>query len=132
LNDRFVSETADLWFGRRIGVFFSALEIPFPGNGDRRRRRLSSNGELARRKSEHLVLAGPFRRQVGEADNSHAMREPSFDRRLDEVGREEGKRDRHVDLADAAAVSRRDAFRIRSRIGDEFIEPTTPAGNRCD
>jgi hypothetical protein len=51
------------------------------------------------------------------------MREPSFDRRLDEVGREEGKRDRHVDLADAAAVSRRDAFRIRSRIGDEFIEP---------
>jgi hypothetical protein len=34
------------------------------------------------------------------------MREPSFDRRLDEVGREEGKRDRHVDLADAAAVRR--------------------------
>ena len=86
-----------------IDAFFSALEIPFPGNGGPRRRRLGSNGELARRKSEHLVLAGPLSRQVREADNSHAMREPSFDRRLDEVGREEGKRDRHVDLADAAA-----------------------------
>jgi hypothetical protein len=50
-------------------------------------------GELVRRKSEHLVLAGPFSRQVGEADNSHAMREPSFNRHLDEVGRGEGKRD---------------------------------------
>jgi hypothetical protein len=56
LNDRFVSQTADLRFGRRIGAFFSALEIPFPGNGDRRRRRLGSNGELARRKSKHLEV----------------------------------------------------------------------------
>ena len=90
-------------FGRRIGAFFSAPEIPFPGNGDRSRQRLGSNGQLLGRKPEHLVLAGPLGRQVGEADYSHAMRKPSFDRRLDEVGREEGKRDRHVDLADAAA-----------------------------
>jgi hypothetical protein len=55
LNNRFVSETADLWFGRRIGVFFSALEIPFPGNGDRRRRRLSSNGEPSSNLSEWLL-----------------------------------------------------------------------------
>jgi hypothetical protein len=34
LYDRFVTETADLWFGHRIGFFFSALKIPFPGNGD--------------------------------------------------------------------------------------------------
>jgi hypothetical protein len=33
LYDRLVSETADLWFGGRIDAFFSALEIPFPGNG---------------------------------------------------------------------------------------------------
>jgi hypothetical protein len=60
------------------------------------------------------------------------MRKTSFDRSLDEVGREEGKRDCHIDLADAAAVSRRDAFRLRSRIGDEFIEPAAAAGNRGD
>ena len=72
LCDRLVSETADPWLGRRIGAFFSGLEIPFPGNGDRSRQRFGSNAELLRRKPEHLVLAGPFGRQVGEADYSHA------------------------------------------------------------
>ena len=132
LYDRLVSETADPWFGRRIGVFFSGQEIPFPGNGDRSRQRLDSNGQLWGRKPEHLVLAGPFSRQVGEADNSHAMRKASFDRRLDEVGGEEGEGNRHVDLADAAAVSCGDAFRLRSRIGYEFIEPMTPSCDRCN
>jgi hypothetical protein len=30
LYDRFVSETADLWFGATYWPFFSALEIRFP------------------------------------------------------------------------------------------------------
>ena len=34
---------------------------------------------LLRRKAEHLVLSGPFRRQVGEASDAHAMREPASD-----------------------------------------------------
>jgi hypothetical protein len=89
--DYAVSETAALWLGGRFGAFVSGLKIPFPGNGDCRRQRLGSNGELLRRKSEQLVLAGPFSRQVGEAGNSHAMRKASFDRSLDEVGREEGE-----------------------------------------
>jgi hypothetical protein len=122
LYGRLVSEPADLGFGRHIGAFFSGQEIPFPGNGDRSRQRRGSKGELSRRKPEHLVLAGPFGRQVGKADYSHAMRKASFDRRLDEVGREEGERDRHVDLADAAAVARRDACRIRRGVRDELIE----------
>jgi len=113
-----------------MGAFFSALEIPFPGNGDHCSAETRFEWELLRRKPEHLVLAGPFGRQVGEADNSHAMRKASFDRSLDEIGREEGKRDRHVDLADAAAVSRRDARRVCRRVRDELIEPAAPAGNR--
>jgi hypothetical protein len=32
-----------------------------------------------RRKAEHLVLSGPFRRQVGEASDAHTMREPVID-----------------------------------------------------
>ena len=83
----------DLWFWRPMGAFFSALEIPFPGNGDHCSAETRFEWELLRRKPEHLVLAGPFGRQVGEADNSHAMRKASFDRSLDEIGREEGKRD---------------------------------------
>jgi hypothetical protein len=130
LYDHLVSETADLWFWRPMGAFFSALEIPFPGNGDHCSAETRFEWELLRRKPEHLVLAGPFGRQVGEADNSHAMRKASFDRSVDEIGREEGKRDRHVDLADAAAVSRRDARRVCRRVRDELIEPAAPAGNR--
>jgi hypothetical protein len=34
---------------------------------------------LLRRKAEHLALSGPFRRQVGEASDAHAKREPAID-----------------------------------------------------
>ena len=45
--------------------------------------------------------------------------------------REEGKRDRHIHLADAAPLSLGDAFRGCRFPGDKFIEPTAPAGDRC-
>ena len=87
---------------------------------------------LLRGKAEHLVLAEPFGWQVGETGNSHAMREPPVDGGLDEIGREEGKRDCHSHLADAAPVSLGDAVRGCGLLGDKFIEPTAPAGDRCD
>jgi hypothetical protein len=58
--------------------------------------------------------------------------ESPFDRCLDEVGREEGERDRHVDLPYTGALTSSDAFGIRSGIGNEFVEPTAPACDRCD
>ena len=91
-----------------------------------------SNMPLLRSKAEHLVLAGPFGWQVGEASNSHPMREPPFDGGRDEIGREEGKRDCHIHLADAAPLALGDAVRGCRFLGDKFIEPTTPAGDRCD
>ena len=83
-------------------------------------------------KAEHLVLAGPFGWQVGEAGNSHAMREPAVDGGRDEIGREEGKRDCHIHLADAAPLSLGDAFRGCRLLGNKFIEPPAPAGDRRD
>ena len=44
-------------------------------------------------------------RQVGEAGNAHAMRKSTDNRRFDEIGREERKRDGHIDLADAAPLA---------------------------
>ena len=128
--DSAVSETA-CGLRRTFWRVVSGLKIPFPGNGDGRRQRLVRMVSYCA-KPEHLVLAGPFSRQVGEADDAHAMGESSIDRSLDEVGREEGKRDRHVDLANTAAVSGRDAFGIRRWIRDELIEPATPSCDRCD
>ena len=102
------------------------------GMARRPRQRLVSNMPLLRSKAEHLVLAGPFGWQVGEAGNSHPMREPPVDGGLDEIGREEGKRDCHIHLADAAPLSLGDAVRGCRFRGDKFIEPTAPAGDRCD
>ena len=42
------------------------------------------------------MLARPFGGQVGEASDTHTAREPAVDGRVDEIGREERKRDRHV------------------------------------
>src|ERR1700692_1096128 len=93
---------------------------------------LGSNMPLLRTKAEDLVLAGPVGWQVGEAGNSHAMRELPVDGGLDEIGREEGQRDCHIHLADAAPLALSDAFRGCRFLGDKFIEPTAPAGDRCD
>ena len=76
---------------------------------------------LLPRKAEHLVLPGPFRRQIGEASNAHAVGEPAIDGRFDQIGRKESKRDCHVDLSRAAVFSRRDAVRTGCWISDEFI-----------
>ncbi len=84
---------------------------------------------LLRSKGEHLVLAGPFGWQVGEAGNSHPMREPPVDGGLDEIGREEGKRDCHIHLADAAPLSLGDAVHGCRFRGDKFIEPTSSASS---
>ena len=46
---------------------------------DGRAKKLVSNMPLLRSKAEHPVLAGPFGWQVGEAGNSHPMREPPVD-----------------------------------------------------
>jgi hypothetical protein len=59
----------------RFGAFVSGHEIPFPGNRDFGSKRRGSNARLLRRKVEHLVLAGPFGWQVGEAGNAYSVRE---------------------------------------------------------
>jgi hypothetical protein len=84
-----------------------------------------------RRKTKHLVLPRPFRWQVGEASNAHAVGEPAIDGRFDEIGCKEGKRDCHVNLSHAAVFALRDAIRACCWITDKFIKPATAAGNRC-
>jgi hypothetical protein len=117
---------------RRSGGFVSARKIPFPGNG-----RLGfaefrfASGSLSR-KAKHLVLLGPFGGQVGEAGNAHTMRKSTVNRRFDEIGREERKRDRHIDLADAAPLAFRNCFGGSYPVSCKFIEPTASAGDSGD
>jgi hypothetical protein len=128
-------ETTLFRVGGRFCAFFSGPEIPFPGNGDSERQRLGSNARLRRRKSEHLVLPRPLGGHVGEAGHSHAMRQPPRDGRLHEIRRQEGKRDRHVDLPNAAPLAFGDAFTTQSYATGDFLkeyERPPIGGDPCD
>jgi hypothetical protein len=78
------------------------------------------------------VLLGPFRWQVSEANNAHAVWEYAIDRGFDEIGREESQRDRHIHLAGGAVLALCNRFRSCGRVDDEFFKPAPPAGDGCD
>jgi hypothetical protein len=80
-------------------------------------------------KAKHLVLLGPCGGQVGETGNAHAMWKSTVNRRFDEIGREERKRDRHIDLADAASLAFRNCFGAGYPVSCKLIEPTASASN---
>ena len=65
---------------------------------------------LLPKKAEHLVPPGPFRRQVAEASDAHAVGDPAIDGRFDQIRRQESKRDCHVDLSRAAVCERQKTF----------------------
>src|SRR5436853_15894 len=60
------------------------------------------------------------------------MGEPAINGGFDKIGRKECKRDCHVDFADAALLSLRNAFCICFCVGEKFVKPTAAPGNRCD
>jgi hypothetical protein len=84
------------------------------------------NLELMGGKAKHLVLLGPCGGQVGEAGNAHAVRKSTVNRRLDEIGREERKRDRHIDLADAAPLAFSNCFGGGYPVSREFTSQRRP------
>jgi hypothetical protein len=75
--------------------------------------RLSSRAQKCRRLSvrepEHPVLARPADRRVEHAGDADPMWQAAIDGGLDEARREEGERDRHVDVTLAAGLPCRDA-----------------------
>ena len=71
------------------------------------RRRLSGSG-----KAKRSVLLRPFDRQIAQAGNSYSAWQPAMNGSFDEIGCKEGKRNRHVDLADAAVFSCSDRLDI--------------------
>jgi hypothetical protein len=107
---------------------FGAIRIK-PGNL-RFRRTAWSAVRLLRGKAEHLVLTRPFRWQVDEATNAHAVRQPAIDCSLNEIGGEESQRDCHTDLSRTAVFALCYAVRICCWISDEFIKPTAATANR--
>ena len=61
--------------------------------------------QLFRIESERLKLPAPFSRRVAEPLDADATGQPTLYRCFDKIGREEGERDRHIDLSNAAFLA---------------------------
>ncbi len=77
------------------------------------------------RKAKHLVLLGPFRRQVGEANDAHAVRQGAMDCGFDESGCEETQRDCHVHFAGIRRLFRKSRQNGDCVVGPGGLEPPT-------
>ena len=80
---------------------------------------------------EQLMLARPRDRGVEQAGDADSMWQSAFDGGLDEARRQEGERDRHIDVALAAGLPCRDAVDCRGADFD-LGQPLPSARNRGD
>jgi hypothetical protein len=67
--------------------------------------------QLFRIESERLKLPAPFSRRIAEPLDADATGQATFYGCIDEIGREEGKRDGHIDVPNAA-------FLVRAKLSD--------------
>src|SRR5215471_147658 len=84
------------------------------------------------RQPEHRVLARPLGRSIAQTSDPDAARQPSLDGCLHEFGRQERKRDRHIDLSNAAFVPRSDLLDTGDGAADDLIKPTSATRDRCN
>ena len=84
---------------------------------------------LLRTQTQYLTLTRPFDREIAELGHAHTVRQTPIDGCLDEVGCEEGKRDRHVDLPRGAVLTFGNTCCVRRGICDEFVEPAAASCN---
>jgi hypothetical protein len=78
------------------------------------------------------VLARPLDWRIAQSGDADPTGESTFNGRLHKIGRNEGKRYCHVDLAYAAPFAFRDAFDAGFCIIDKLVEPPASPGDRRD
>jgi hypothetical protein len=83
------------------------------------------------REPENLMLARPRDRRVEQAGDADPVLQPPFDGGLDEARCQEGQRDRHVDVARAAALPCGDGVDCRGA-GLDLGQPLPPASDGGD
>ena len=75
------------------------------------------------------MLAGPIRRSIAETHDANPPRQSSFDGSLNEIGREESERDRHIDLPNAAVFACGNLLDTGDRACHDLIEPAPTTGD---
>ena len=101
--------------GRRLGK----------PNSWRRKRRSEFCPQLLRVQSERLELSAPFGRRIAQSFDSNAAGQAAFNGGSDKIGREEGERDRHVDLPNAALFADAKLGDRCHSTRDHIIQPPT-------
>ena len=87
---------------------------------------------LFRAESKRLKLPAPLGRRIAEPLDADAAGQAAFHGRFGKVGSEEGERDRHVDLPNAALLADADFLHCRYSTGDHIVEPLTAFGDGLD
>src|SRR5262245_19505330 len=84
------------------------------------------------RQTEHRVLARPLGRRIAQTRVADPTRQSTLDGSLHELGREEGERDFHIDLSNAAFVTHSNLLDTGDGAGNDLIKPAPATRNRCD
>ena len=81
--------------------------------------------------TESLILSRPLGRRIAQIGDADAAGEPTFDRGFDQTWSDEGHRDRHVDVTNAAFMPRSD-FLDSLNAGGDSVQPRTATRNRSE
>src|ERR1700692_496410 len=84
--------------------------------------------QLFRIESERLELPAPFSRRIAQPLDTDAAGQATFYGCFDEIRGEEGERDGHVDLPDAALLASAKLSDRRHSTRDDIIQPPTASG----
>jgi hypothetical protein len=84
------------------------------------------------RQTEHHVLAGPLSRGIAKTGHAYASRLLSLYGSLDQLRREKRKRDRHIDLPNAALFACRDLLDAGDASDHDLIKPAPATRDRGD
>ena len=87
---------------------------------------------LFRTESKRFELPAPFGWRIAEPLDTNAARQATFNGRFDKVGREEGKRDGHIDLPNTALLADADSLDSRHPTVDHVVEPLAAFGDGAD
>jgi hypothetical protein len=88
--------------------------------------------QLFRIESERLKLPAPFSRRIAEPLYADAAGQATFYGCFDKIGREEGERDGHIDLSNAALLAVAKLCDRGYSTRDHIIEPPTTSGDGAD
>src|SRR5258706_8349776 len=112
-------------FNGRRWYFVSTNGETYVWRGTRDAETSEADAQLFRVESERRELSAPLSRGIAEPLDADAAGQAAFNGCLDQIGREEGERDGHIDLSSAAFLARAKLCDRGHPTQDNIIQPST-------